>query len=187
MNKILLCILFLSLCSCTSIPISTIAKMSTFGWEDFQAINSEEVKVKITVPDGFVLNSEESWIGIDINSSAGTHDGVFNLEQFESPYSETQRHFLTNKKVTVYSLRFDKSSRAKFDQLQGFLSKSTVDDIAIRVVPKLRSFPTTAENIEVSIDIQFSSTDGYFTLVDKAELSLEKLRASTKAKLIKQG
>lgn len=177
MKKILLFIISLSLCGCTSIPIATMVKMSTFGWEDFQAINSEEVKVKITVPDGFVLNADKSWVGVDVNSSSGAHYGVFNLEEFERPYSEQQKNFFTNKKVTVYNLRFDSLSKDKFDQLQGFLSHSEADDIAIRVVPKLDSFPTTAKNVEVSIDIQFSSADGYFTLIDKAELSLDKLRA----------
>ncbi|SEF93303.1 hypothetical protein [Vibrio hangzhouensis] len=175
MKKIYLLILCLTLTACVSVPISTIAKMSTFGWEDFQSINPEEVRVKITIPDGFVLDSEKSWFGVDINSSAGAHYGEFNLSEFELPYSEVKSRFLTKEKVTIYSLRFDKTSQAEFNDLKAFLSNHRADDIAIRVVPKLQSYPVTAEDVEVSIDIQLSATDGYFTLIDEAELSLDKL------------
>ncbi|MFD1217629.1 hypothetical protein, partial [Microbulbifer celer] len=74
-------------------------------------------------------------------------------------------------------IRNRESSKSEFKQLQNFLLKNKSDDIAIKVVPKLRSYPTMAENLKVSIDIQLSSADGYFTLVDRAELSLDKLRA----------
>ncbi|MFD1217959.1 hypothetical protein [Microbulbifer celer] len=90
-------------------PITTIAKMSTFGWDDFQAISSDEVKVKIEIPDGFVLDSKKSWVGVNINSPAGFHYGEFGLKEFEPPYFEEQNSFLTSKKVSIYSLEFDES------------------------------------------------------------------------------
>ncbi|CAM4300130.1 hypothetical protein PSBY109024_19855 [Pseudoalteromonas byunsanensis] len=152
------------------------AKMGTFGLDDFQAIKSEEIRVKISIPDGFVLAPEKSWVGVDINSSAGTHYGEFKLTELLPPQASQESSFLTKKKVIVYSLRFDQTSELEFNKLQDFLFNRTADDIAIRVVPKLQSYPDTAESIEVSIDLQLSAGEGYFTLVDKAELSLDKLR-----------
>jgi hypothetical protein len=153
--------------------------MSTFDAQDFAALSPDELRVKVTLPKGFELDAELSWLGIDINSPAGQHHGVFTLNQ-ESVQSETTSagFFSEPEQAVIYLLSLASSSRVKFSDLQQFISKATAEDIAIRVVPKLASYPPDATSVKVSVDLLLYQSQGFLTLVDAARLPLGKLAKS---------
>ncbi|WP_133060651.1 hypothetical protein [Parendozoicomonas haliclonae] len=136
------------------------------------------MQVKITVPEGFHLDVENSWLGVDITSVANAYQSVFKLQENTKPaVLEHSSFFGEASKATVYNLQLNSQSQAEFAELQKYLQKSQAEGVAIRVVPKLASYPQAADNVEISIDLQLSSEEGYFTLIDGAELSLAKLRS----------
>lgn len=151
--------------------------MSAFDERDFSKLEAEELRVKIRLPEGFGLNVEESWLGIEISSAAGVHDATFELDEeivhgvplpgsiFSSPDTGTE-----------YVLRLSASSTGKFRELQAFVTRARAEDINIKVVPKLSSYPEDATSVKVWISLLLSPTQGYFALLDGATISLSKLR-----------
>ena len=153
--------------------------MSFFDAQDFVELNPDEVRVKVALPEGFYLNAETSWLGIDITSPAGEHHGVFKLKQ-ESVHSRkiSAGIFSEPEQVITYLLSLSPSSQVEFNDLQQFISKATAEDISIRVVPKLESYPQNATAVTVSIDLLISQSQGFFTLVDSAHLPLGNVEKS---------
>mgnify|MGYP001597758427 CR=1 FL=1 len=176
MNRAYSLILTLIISSCSSVPLSTVARMSTFDAQDFAALNPDELLVRVILPEGFELNTEKSWLGIDMISSVGQHQGVFELREESVQSREISKGFFSEPVQGIsYLLSLTPSSRAKFSDLQHFVSKATAEDISIRVVPKLASRPKDATSVNISVDLLLSQSQGFFTLVDSAQLPLGKL------------
>lgn len=158
-------------------PLATLVRMSAFDERDFSKLEAEELRVKIKLPEGFALNVEESWLGIEISSAAGVHDATFELDEeivhgvllpggiFSGPGTGTE-----------YVLRLSAPSAGKFRELQAFVTRARAEDINIKVVPKLSSYPEDAASVKVWISLLLSPTQGYFALLDGATISLSKLR-----------
>ncbi len=177
MNKILLLFLLLTLHSCASVPLSTMVQMSSFDTQDFIKLNEDELRVKIMLPQGFKLNTDKSWLGIDIKSAAGKHQGIFELDQdYEKVISQSRGFLEESELVTEYTLQLSEASKVKFRNLQKFISRASAEDIHIRVVPKLKFIPEGAVSVQVWVDLLLSKAQGYFTLVNAAQLPLNKLR-----------
>ncbi|MDY6945043.1 MAG: hypothetical protein SXG53_04940 [Pseudomonadota bacterium] len=169
-----LCVL---LCGCASVPFSTLVRMSAFDARDFSKLEAEELRVKIRLPEGFRLNVEESWLGIQISSAAGVHDATFQLDE-ESLYGVNLpgRIFSSASAGAEYVLKLSAPSTAKFRELQAFVAQAPAQDINIKVVPKLSSYPEDATSVRVWISLLLSPAQGYFALLDGTTISLSKVR-----------
>lgn len=142
--------------SCASVPFSTLMRMSSFSEEKFVGLRPDDIGVRIRLPEGFSLDVANSRLAIEVASNAGVHTGTFELEQ------------------TEYELRLTAQSKERFRQLQAFVARAKVEDIAIRVMPKLASRPAGASSVAVWIDLRLTREEGYFALVDGASISLAK-------------
>lgn len=175
----LLC-LCLGMSSCVSVPLSTIVRMSTFDDRDFVQLDPDVLRVRIKLPQAFKLNPEKSWLGVKVASAAGVHDGEFKLEQVAKEQTELSRGmFSSNTPGTAYTLRLSPPSRQKFRELQGFVRRGQPGEVTITVAPRLSSFPDDASVVNVWIDLLLSPGQGYFTLLDSAEVPMEAIRAAS--------
>jgi len=148
--------------------------MSSFDSQDFVALNPDELRVIVVLPREFTLDTKTSWMGVDISSSAGIHQGVFELREESVRSEETSKGFFSEpEEVTSYLLSLTPASKVEFSNLQVFVNKAAADNVAIRVVPKLASRPENATSVNVSIELQLSQEQGFFTLVDSAQLMLD--------------
>ena len=173
MNRLLLLTLTIIIGSCSSVPLSTIARMSSFDSQDFVSLNPDDLRVIVVLPREFTLDTKTSWLGVDISSSAGMHQGVFELCEESVRSEETSKGFFSEpEEITSYLLSLTPASKEKFNSLQVFVSKAAAEEVTIRVVPKLASRPENATSVSVSIDLQLSQEQGFFTLVDSAQLML---------------
>jgi hypothetical protein len=182
MNRILKAVLpaaFLCLSpwGCASVPISTLVRMSAFDERDFSKLEAEELRVKIKLPKGFELNVEQSWLGIEISSAAGVHDATFQLDEESVHGVPLPGGFFSSPSTgTEYVMRLSATSAGEFRDLQAFMTRARAEDINIKVVPKLSSYPEDATSVKVWISLLLSPTQGYFALLDGATISLSKLR-----------
>jgi hypothetical protein len=161
-----------------SVPLSTIVRMSTFDESDFAQLHAEEIRARIKLPDGFALDAEKSALGVKINSAAGVHDGHFKLRQIASSRTAlSQGMFSADVLGTEYSLKLSAASTAEFRTLQAFVSKGRPGEVVITITPVLSSYPTDASSVKVWIDLLLSKRDGYFTLVEAAEIPMDALLA----------
>ena len=155
-RRLALIALCLVLASCASVPLSTLMRMSSFSEEKFVGLRPDDIGIRIRLPEGFSLDVANSRLAIEVASNAGVHTGTFELEQ------------------TEYELRLTAASKDRFRDLQAFVAKAKVEDIAIRVMPKLASKPEGASSVAVWIDLRLTRAEGYFALVDGASISLAK-------------
>ena len=180
MTTAALLVLSLCLCGCASVPLSTIARMSSFNERDFAALDAEVVRVRITLPEGFALDVARSTLGVELTSAAGAHQSTFELDQeLVQPGATPGGIFSSSQRGTVYVLRLSAPSQAKFRELQRFMGKGRADQVSIRVAPRLASFPKEAASARVWIDLLLAKAQGYFTLIDGATVDLTKLRAGS--------
>jgi hypothetical protein len=163
------------LSGCASVPLSTALRMSSFSEEKFVGLRAEDIGIKIRFPRGFALDVANSRLAIEVASDAGVHDAAFDLEQTDLQSVQLPMGFFSSPQPGVeYGLRLSAVSKQKFRDLQAFVARAQVEDIAIRVMPKLASKPDGAKDVVVWIDLRLKQEEGYFALVKGASISLAK-------------
>lgn len=163
-----------------AVPFSTIVRMSTFNDRDFAQLDPEVLRVRIKLPQAFSLNATKSWLGVRITSAAGVHDGEFKLEQVIVEQTELAHGmFSSSVPGTAYTLRLSAPSRTEFRKLQGFVRRGQPGEVVITVAPILSSFPNEASSVNVWIDLLLSQNQGYFTLLEAAEVPMDAIRAAS--------
>lgn len=181
MTRTIVPIFCLAFAGCVSVPLSTIVRMSTFDERDFVQLDPEVVRVKVTLPQGFHLDATRSWLGVDIDSPAGVHHGEFKLDRESTQRTEISAGlFAGTAAATAYTLRLSGPSRNEFRSLQGFVGRGPPGQITIRVVPILSAFPDDVASVKVWIDLLLSQSQGYFTLVEGADVPMEQIRAASR-------
>lgn len=163
------------LVSCASVPLSTAMRMSAFSQEKFLGLRPEDVGIKIRFAEGFGLDVPKSRLAVEVASSAGVHNAAFDLEPTGlQPVQLPAGLFSSPQPGVEYQLRLSAESKSRFRDLQAFVARAKVDDIGIRVMPKLAVKPEGAVSVLVWIDLRLRSEEGYFALVKAAEISLVK-------------
>ncbi|MFA5938872.1 MAG: hypothetical protein WC809_05915 [Sinimarinibacterium sp.] len=176
-TALLLC---LAIAGCVSVPLSTMVRMSTFGVGDFVQLNPDAVRVRITLPLGYALNAARSSLGVRIESPAGVHDGTFKLDQDSVAQVQVSAGmFSATTAGTAYTLKLSAPSKKAFLELQTFVGKGNPGQITISVVPILFSFPDDVASVKVWIDLLLSEAQGFFTLLDAAEVPLDAIREAS--------
>jgi ABC-type uncharacterized transport system auxiliary subunit len=167
--------LCLMLASCASVPLSTLVRMSSFSQEKFVRLRPEDVGIKIRFAEGFGLDVANSRLAIEVASNSGAHSAAFDLEQTELRPVQLQAGLFSSPQPGVeYEFRLSEESKSQFRQLQAFVARAKVEDIAIRVMPKLGDKPEGVASVVVWIDLRLTPQEGYFALVKAAEISLRK-------------
>lgn len=170
----------LGLCGCVSVPLSTIVRMSTFDEQDFAQLDPDVIRAIIKLPDGFELDTARSSLGVKLTSSAGDHFGDFRLEQITSMRTQLSAGMLSSDVVgTEYALKLSAPSKLEFRKLQTFVGKGRPGNAVIAIAPVLSSFPEDATVATVWVDLLLSKDQGYFTLLNAAEIPMEAVRAAS--------
>jgi len=169
-----------ALAGCVSVPLSTIVRMSTFDEQDFAALDPGVIRARIKLADGYALDPSRSWLGVQVASAAGVHEGEFRLEQVTQMRAPlAQGLFAGDATGTEYTLRLSDASAQEFRKLQAFVRQGQPGEVVIRVVPILSAFPDEAASAPVWIDLLLSREDGYFTLVDAAQVPMAAIREAS--------
>lgn len=162
---------------CTAIPPSTMARLGTFDETDFSQLDARDIRVRVVLPQGYLLDARRSALGVRIVSAAGVHDGTFALDTEARDATRTPAGvFSRGVPATAYTLRLAPASRERFRDLQAFVARARPEDISLRVMPRLAAFPLDAASVRVWVDLLFEPGQGWFRLLDAAELPLDRAR-----------
>lgn len=159
--------LVLILGACASVPLSTMARMATFDERGFATLNADEVRVKITVPEGFGIDAKRSRLDVEVTSSVRSYVGAFELEEERNePRTIPGGIFSEPTEGTAFVLRLSGPSRQKFRDLQRFVKPSQTDKIKLNVAAVLSTAPAEATEVTFWVDVLLSQRQGYFVLLD---------------------
>lgn len=179
MKRIASAVLYLCLSSCVSVPLTTIVRMATFDERDFVQLDPDAIRARIKLVDGFVLDPDKSTLGVKITSEAGDHSGEFRLQKVTESRTELSKGLLSDDLLgTEYTLKLAAQSKDEFRKLQSFVAKGRPGQVIIAVAPILLSFPKDAPTTNIWIDLLLAKEQGYFTLLEGAEVPMEGIRAA---------
>lgn len=179
-ERAVVALLCAGLCGCVSVPLSTMLRMATFDERDFVALDPEAIRARIKLLDGFALDPSRSTLGVKLDSKVGEHSGEFRLEQATQLRVDISRGLLASDvSGTEYTLKLSAASRDEFRKLQDFVGKGRPAEVLIIIKPILSAFPEDALTTRVWIDLQLERERGYFTLVEAAEVPMERIRAAS--------
>jgi len=164
----------LLLLGCGSIPLSTMLRMSGFDEQDFAAIDPEQLRVRIALPDGFKLDTAASEIRLELNSTAGVNRSAYRLEAVSSQPVSLTGGWFRSQPGHADTLRLAPSSVVPFRELQALVGNGKTETVDIEVRPRIARKPDDAASVSVWIELQLSEADGYFRLLEGAELPLAK-------------
>lgn len=180
--RLALPLLALALGACLSVPLATIVRMGGFDTRDFAQLDPAVLRVRIKLPDGFELDAAKSALGARVGSAAGVHDASFRLEaEGVERALLAQRLLADDVRGRAYTLRLAAASQAEFRALQQFVRQGRPGEVQIRVVPILSAYPVAATSVSVWVDLLLSPQQGYFPLLDAAEVPMAAIREASAA------
>ncbi len=153
--------------------------MATFDERDFVQLDPDVIRVRIKLVEGFALDPGKSTLGVKITSEAGDHFGEFKIEKVTEGRAELSKGlFSSNVMGTEYTLKLAPQSKDEFRKLQSFVGRGRPGQVIIAIAPILSSYPKEASTTNVWIDLLLSKDQGFFTLLEGAEVPMEGIRAA---------
>ncbi|ACV26201.1 hypothetical protein [Kangiella koreensis] len=169
-------IFILVLQGCSSIPLSTMMKMSGFDENSFTEVTAEEVRVKVrSNTQHNVL--KENVLRYQYQGSDGVLDESFSLELIEEDVRMIEHWFSDDsfEHSSVYQL--DSDGRAKFKKLQQHpLINNKNREGKFKVTVTFKFTDQAPKQVLLSVDLLLAPEDGFFTLLDDHEFDLEAAR-----------
>ncbi|WP_417446839.1 hypothetical protein [Kangiella sp.] len=165
-------VLILILQGCSSMPLSTMLKMSSFDETDFVKLNPEDIRVKVR------NNTQKNVLKSNVlryryKGPEGLIDQSFSMELIEEDIETIEHWFADDSFQHSSRYRLDAEGVKLFKQLQQnplLAMRKKEGEFKFSVTFKLTE--TTPEKLNMSIDLLLSPEDGYFTLLDQHEFNL---------------
>jgi len=170
--------LLLALVGCSSIPLSTMWKMHSFGTEDFARIKPEDLRVKVLLPQGFELDfvKDTPHLNFKIETAHGTSQGKIELEKvIQRDITKTSGFFNpTTTTQTEYELKFTDATLPAFSLLQKIArGQEKGRYVTIFIEFSFAKRPEGFVDMPFTVSLLLFPQDGYFVLFDNAHLKLE--------------
>lgn len=165
-------VLILLLQGCSSIPLSTMLKMSNFDETDFVKLNPEDIRVKVrnNTPKNILRNNV---LRYQYKGPEGAIGESFSMELIKEDV-ETIEHWFADNSFEHNSLyKLDAEGIELFRKLQKnplLAMRKKEGELKFSVTFKFTE--NTPERFSMSIDLLLNPEEGYFTLFDQHELDL---------------
>lgn len=172
------CLVILATClvfGCASVPLSTLWKLKSFDHNAFVELDPDTIRMKVTVFSKLKLNNDDTELGLELTNEQGSMQRSFSMHILSEVVVPATQTWLTQTPgYTQYTFRLSDDSINNFRDVQDFIATelhTTIGlDAHVGFVPS-----TLSENTAVfSIELLFSPQDGYFVLVEEAEVQITK-------------
>ena len=115
----LFCCFLGAISGCSSIPLSTMIKFSSFDERDFLEITPAELRARVQLEQGFALSAKKSKLEIEIETVKGRQNYQFPLQEFALVViPEEKGLFFTSKEISEYQLGLTTEAIDSFLALQ---------------------------------------------------------------------
>lgn len=182
MPRFLILITTLMLSACSSIPVSTMLSMATFGEEEFIAINPDIVQSRITLDAPFIADADNTKIEVMINQPEGELILPFKLKVIGQQRLPAQGGWLNKRPArNQFLLTLTDQAKASFVDLQQRVKQQGTDGIGLNINARI-SVPDGTDAppvmIHMTIELKLDPQQGFFTLFEDVELDMSKQKQS---------
>lgn len=168
-------VLFLSACS--SIPVSTMLKMSSLDETTLQQTNPEDVRTRITLRPGIQPNLELTNLAMALELAEGSRQFTFPLEQERvDPVVWGGGLFSDDQQMFAYTLRLTDEGVKDFAAMQKASQESEwrgIDlDIHVKFIGHERGDQGT-----MTLELKLAADEDFFTMFDRYEYTVGETRS----------
>lgn len=176
---LLLCYL---LSSCSSIPLSTMAKFHRFGPEHLIHLQADEIRVRLKLPRQAELDPERTELQLYIASAERQYDEKFTVRLISQTMGyKDDGWFSPPVPVQSFVFELSDSSKQKFRELQQHLIVAAKPDQYIFSASSvLTNLSPEFDSVRMWVDLQLSDKEGFSPLIDGAIMDFN-LTENTKA------
>ena len=170
-NRLLLIISVLMLCSCTTVPVSTMLKLSTFDDDDFSSLIAEDVQAIVTISNNAPLNPDHVKLDISIGKDQEKQSFLFPVELVsKSAVAAKKGWFDDSPAATKYRLRLTEDGLSNLKQLQAMRNKRD-QAYRINVFLSFLALPKDYNEVILSVAIQLDKDEKPVVLFSEATLA----------------
>ncbi|MDV6315322.1 hypothetical protein [Idiomarina sp. HP20-50] len=174
MIRVLIITLSVFICSCASIPLSTMLEFSSFNKGDFLSIDPEEIRAKIQVNDPTKVNTDTVRMTLELDTSKGTVLKKFPLVLLaNNNIPPDDGLFFSSPGKSEYILELSDKAVENFKSTQLIMSNKESGKFTFAVNSGLQQVPDSAKKVVLSIYLKLSAERGYVALFEDAELEIE--------------
>ncbi|KAF7786350.1 hypothetical protein PRUB_a0886 [Pseudoalteromonas rubra] len=173
MKKLFVVFIVIFLFGCSSIPISTLLKYRNFDEQSFAALKPTQIRSKIWLSDPFTLNMEKINLSLSLANEKGLSNFTFPLVlEKRSRIAAQEGFFSTEPAKTEYTFRLSEVAVNNFQKTQNLLSHEVHQEISFSIGAGFNEEPEEGQTVYISISLQLEDKEGYFTLINDAEVDL---------------
>ncbi|MCW8108350.1 hypothetical protein OPS25_07570 [Alteromonas ponticola] len=175
MIRILLYLIALSSVGCANIPLTTMLKFKDWNASYLTALNPSELQAKVELESPFTLQVEDTVLTVDIDTTRGTQTHRFPLVLTQE-LKKTQKGgwFSAATSFTEYTFKLPEEAYANLSDVQKMMSTQQKGSVAFGVATKFKAMSAEAEFITLSVQLKLDKTTEYFTLIDSAEIKVDR-------------
>lgn len=163
------------LVGCASIPLSTAFHLASMSPRDIAQVDPAQVRVRISLPEGFQLDIPKSRLSLTITTDSGKVSKAMAL----SLLSVTQEvrsggMFQPDVSVSTYLLALTPAGVEKLRALQQLLLAGDAKGFEFYVGGPLAKIPAGAREVTFWAALKLSKGKSFMPLIDGAELKLSR-------------
>lgn len=174
-KKLLVVSLTLLVVSCANIPLSTMLEFRSFDEAKFVELDPKHLLTKIHVDKPAEIKPESTWLTLGVSSSEEERSFKYNLEVISERTLPAESGWLSDTPArTEYVLGLSSEAVKEFTELQEFMTSDTPTGFDLHVNTGFKEPANEMKSITMSIFLKLYANEDYFTLIDRAELDIEK-------------
>ena len=175
---LLLLALIWSFAGCASVPLAAMVQLASFGADDFQKIDPAQVRVRLSVSQGFEVDVAKAALRLSTPSAdRASRELAMSLELMErSTMTRSLGFFSGESSVPTYLLRLTPKSAAELTKLKKSLAAKGKGERGFSVSAPFSQAPKNPESVIFWADLRLADDDSWIALIDGAKIKFKKTK-----------
>jgi hypothetical protein len=170
-SALLLCVLWLQACS--TVPVSTMLRFAGFGAEDFARLDPAQLRVRISVPEGFEVDASKARLTLKMDRLDGSsRDIAMGLELLErSRMLRSTGFFSADRAMPTQTLRLTPESVEQLRSIrQDLIKRERGGGATFGIQFGFSKRPPDARSAQFWVDLKLKADQDWFALFENATL-----------------
>ncbi len=175
MPRLAILLLSVILCSCGSVPLATMFKLSSLENSDIAKIKPNELRVRLTLDDPIQLAKQSLRLQLKFEyANASNEEFEFQLEPVGEPQEISASSWLSSKELRrSYQFKLTRMAQLEFANFQRtLLEKNQVEKYFWTVFYYLA--PHRESDAKVDVELKLSKEESFFYLLKQAKVKVSR-------------